>query len=72
MQFLADNSAANGGEIVFATSVGDVWQHPDNKISNLLTADFLGHCCFIFSNVLFNLTMKTNIHTLSAHIWNML
>lgn len=29
MQYLADNTEANGGEIVFATSVGDVWQHTD-------------------------------------------
>ncbi len=32
MQFLADQSVARGGEIVFATAVGDIWQHTDNKI----------------------------------------
>lgn len=27
MQFVADNTKSNGGEIEFVTSVGDVWQH---------------------------------------------
>lgn len=27
MQYIADRSVANGGSIVFATAVGDVWQH---------------------------------------------
>lgn len=27
MQFIADNTKTNGGEIEFVTSVGDVWQH---------------------------------------------
>lgn len=27
MQFIADNARSNGGDIVFATHVGDVWQH---------------------------------------------
>ncbi|WP_427788776.1 serine/threonine protein phosphatase [Brevundimonas diminuta] len=28
MRFIADNAASRGGSIVFATGVGDVWQHP--------------------------------------------
>lgn len=32
MQYLADNSIANGGDIVFAASVGDVWQHQTQRI----------------------------------------
>ena len=32
MQYIADNSEANGGEIAFAASVGDVWQHQSKKI----------------------------------------
>ena len=28
LQFVADNSVSRGGDIVFATAVGDVWQHP--------------------------------------------
>lgn len=37
MRYIADNSIANGGDIVFATAVGDVWEHqsltshPDNE-----------------------------------------
>ena len=27
-RFIADNAASRGGDIVFATGVGDVWQHP--------------------------------------------
>lgn len=27
MQFIADNARSNGGDIVFATHVGDIWQH---------------------------------------------
>lgn len=27
MQYIADNAVTNGGDIVFATSVGDIWQH---------------------------------------------
>lgn len=27
MQYIADNAASNGGDIVFVASVGDVWQH---------------------------------------------
>jgi len=32
MQFLADNSVSNGGDIAFVASVGDVWQHQSKKI----------------------------------------
>ncbi|MCC3859614.1 metallophosphoesterase [Pseudemcibacter aquimaris] len=32
MQYIADNAVSNGGDIVFATSVGDVWQHVHNGI----------------------------------------
>lgn len=32
MKYIADNSVSNGGEIVFATSVGDVWQHQSRPI----------------------------------------
>ncbi|MBJ7320267.1 MAG: serine/threonine protein phosphatase [Alphaproteobacteria bacterium] len=28
MRFIADNAVSRGGDIVFATAVGDVWQHP--------------------------------------------
>lgn len=28
MRYIADNAASRGGDIVFATGVGDVWQHP--------------------------------------------
>lgn len=28
MRFIADNAVSRGGEIVFATAVGDVWQYP--------------------------------------------
>ncbi|QSF55708.1 serine/threonine protein phosphatase [Brevundimonas fontaquae] len=28
LQFIADQAASRGGDIVFATAVGDVWQHP--------------------------------------------
>ena len=28
LQFVADNAVSRGGDIVFATAVGDVWQHP--------------------------------------------
>jgi hypothetical protein len=32
MRFLADNAAANGGEIEFVAAVGDVWQHQSGSI----------------------------------------
>ncbi|MCP5382836.1 MAG: serine/threonine protein phosphatase [Kordiimonadaceae bacterium] len=32
MQYIADNSENRGGEIAFATSVGDVWQHLDVEV----------------------------------------
>jgi len=32
MQYLADHSVAQGGDIVFATAVGDIWQHTDTKM----------------------------------------
>lgn len=28
MRFIADHAASRGGDIVFATALGDVWQHP--------------------------------------------
>lgn len=32
MRFIADNAVSNGGDIVFATAVGDVWQFPTMAI----------------------------------------
>lgn len=32
MQYIADNSAANGGEIAFVAAVGDVWQHQTKEM----------------------------------------
>jgi len=32
MQYIADHSTSNGGDIVFATAVGDVWQHQTRTI----------------------------------------
>lgn len=32
MQYIADNSIANGGDIAFVASVGDVWQHQTKTI----------------------------------------
>jgi len=32
MQYIADHSTSNGGDIVFATAVGDVWQHQSRTI----------------------------------------
>jgi hypothetical protein len=32
MQYIADHSTSNGGNIVFATAVGDVWQHQTRTI----------------------------------------
>ena len=34
MHYLADNAFSRGGDIAFVTSVGDVWQHRDNKIDS--------------------------------------
>lgn len=32
MEYIADNLKANGGDIAFVTSVGDIWQHQSLKI----------------------------------------
>lgn len=32
MQYIADHSVSNGGNIVFASAVGDVWQHQTRRI----------------------------------------
>jgi hypothetical protein len=32
MQYIADHSVSNGGDIVFVTAVGDVWQHQTETI----------------------------------------
>lgn len=32
MRFIADNAASRGGDIVFATAVGDVWQYPTIEV----------------------------------------
>ena len=34
MQYIADHSVNNGGNIVFATAVGDVWQHQTRAIDD--------------------------------------
>jgi hypothetical protein len=34
MQYIADHSIANGGNIAFATAVGDVWQHQTRVIDS--------------------------------------
>jgi hypothetical protein len=47
MRFVADNARSNGGQIAFATCVGDVWEHAEGTIDAPHAAKGLGALAMI-------------------------